>query len=58
MAPNDARWIFYWANPPLPDGWHGVFSGTAENGSPVIVHHGDRPPPPYRPRRRRDNDEY
>ncbi len=58
MAPNDARWMFFWANPQLPEGWHGVFAGDAENGSPVIVHMGDSRPPPYRPRRRRDNDEY
>lgn len=58
MAPHDARWLFFWANPQLPEGWHGVFQGDQENGSPVIVHQGDRRPPPYRPRRRRDNDEY
>lgn len=58
MAPNDARWMFNWASPQLPEGWHGIFSGETENGSPVVVHMGDRPPPPYRPRRRRDNDEY
>jgi hypothetical protein len=58
MAPNDARWLFFWANPPLPDGWHGVFQGDTESGSPVIVHMGDRPPRPYRRRERRDSDEY
>ncbi|MDP3275647.1 MAG: L,D-transpeptidase [Deltaproteobacteria bacterium] len=58
MAPNDARWLFFFANPQLPSGWHGVFSGREENGSPVIIHAGDRPPRPYRPRRRRDNDDY
>lgn len=58
MSPEDARWIFNWASPQLPEGWHGIFTGDAENGSPVIVHMGDRPPPAYRPRRRRDNDEY
>jgi hypothetical protein len=58
LAPLDARWVFNWTRPALPEGWHGVFSGEAETGSPVVIHQGDRPPPPYRPRRRRDNDEY
>lgn len=58
MSPEDARWMFNWASPQLPEGWHGIFSGETETGSPVIIHMGDRPPPPYRPRRRRDNDEY
>jgi hypothetical protein len=58
MAPEDARWIFNWASPQLPEGWHGIFSGESETGSPVVVHHGDRPPPAYRPRRRRDGDEF
>ncbi len=58
MAPEDARWIFNWASPQLPEGWHGIFAGESETGSPVVVHHGDRPPPPYRPRRRREGDEF
>jgi hypothetical protein len=27
MAPVDARRVFFWTDPPLPDGWHGVKSG-------------------------------
>jgi hypothetical protein len=58
MSPEDARWLFNWSSPQLPEGWHGIFSGASETGSPVVVHMGDQPPPPYRPRRRRDNDDY
>jgi hypothetical protein len=29
LAPVDARRIFFWTDPPLPDGWHGVKSGPA-----------------------------
>jgi L,D-transpeptidase-like protein len=24
LSLEDARWLFYWADPQLPDGWHGV----------------------------------
>ena len=29
LAPNDARWVFYWTRPEVPESWHGVFSGEA-----------------------------
>ncbi len=38
MAPNDARWIFGWAHPHLPSGWHSVFPTEAEPGTWVFVH--------------------
>ncbi len=28
MAPIDARRLFFWTDPPLPDAWHAVRSGT------------------------------
>jgi lipoprotein-anchoring transpeptidase ErfK/SrfK len=38
MLPHDARQIFQWVGPKLPEGWHAVRS-TAENpGTRVIVH--------------------
>jgi hypothetical protein len=27
LAPVDARRLFFWTDPPLPTGWHGVKSG-------------------------------
>jgi hypothetical protein len=38
MSVQDARWLFYWTEPALPDGWHGVFSSAARPGTRVIVH--------------------
>lgn len=36
LAPEDARRIFHWADPPLPTGWHGVLEGRT--GTVVFVH--------------------
>lgn len=43
MAPEDARTLFGWANPQLPDSWHGVFAQDTAVGSRVVVHE-DTPP--------------
>lgn len=43
LAPDDARTLFGWANPPLPDSWHGVFAKDEKDGSRVVVHE-DAPP--------------
>lgn len=29
LSPQDARWLFAWTAPAVPDGWHGVRSGGA-----------------------------
>jgi hypothetical protein len=29
LSPSDARWLFEWTEPHVPDGWHGVRSGGA-----------------------------
>jgi hypothetical protein len=36
LAPEDAKWLFRWTEPQLPDGWHGV--RKALRGSVVFVH--------------------
>ncbi|HEY8086810.1 MAG TPA: L,D-transpeptidase [Polyangiaceae bacterium] len=36
LAPEDARWLFGWTEPRLPEGWHGV--RQALRGSVVFVH--------------------
>ena len=38
LAPLDAKWVFLFTEPHLPEGWHGVWSTTAHPGSRVIVH--------------------
>ncbi|MBX3191879.1 MAG: L,D-transpeptidase [Labilithrix sp.] len=38
MAPDDARTLFGWAEPALPEGWHGVFSKDDASGTRIVVH--------------------
>jgi lipoprotein-anchoring transpeptidase ErfK/SrfK len=38
MSPIDAREIFFWSEPSLPKGWHGVFQTSEHPGSRVIIH--------------------
>jgi hypothetical protein len=38
LTPHDARWIFMWAGPTLPEGWHGVRATKENPGTRVIVH--------------------
>lgn len=38
LAPEDARWIFRWASPALPEGWHGVYPGPDAPGTWVWIH--------------------
>jgi lipoprotein-anchoring transpeptidase ErfK/SrfK len=43
MSPEDARTLFAWADPQLPEGWHGVFSPDDQHGTRVIVHEDPQP---------------
>lgn len=43
LAPNDARALFSWTEPKLPDGWHGVWATDEHPGTRVIVHTADPP---------------
>jgi hypothetical protein len=36
LAPEDARRIFYWTEPPVPDGWHGAFESL--RGTVLFIH--------------------
>lgn len=38
MAPRDAKAIFGWTEPRLPDGWHGVWSTNEHPGTRIVVH--------------------
>lgn len=40
LSPADARWVFLWADPQLPPGWHGVHADASTRpGSRVEVRH-------------------
>jgi hypothetical protein len=45
LSPLDARWLFFWSDPALPEGWHGVFGSEQRPGSRVELHHGTAPTP-------------
>jgi hypothetical protein len=38
LAPEDARWIFRWATPELPAGWHGVYPSEETPGTFIWIH--------------------
>jgi hypothetical protein len=42
LAPEDAKTVFNWTDPPLPPAWHGVFAKDESTGTRVIVHE-DKP---------------
>ena len=38
LSPADARWLFGFTDPPLPDGWHAYAPlSRGEKGSPIVV---------------------
>ena len=42
LAPLDAKWLYNWAGPDLPETWHGG-SATEENPGTWVYVHGDTP---------------
>jgi len=38
LSPLDAKWLFFFTGPHLPEGFHGVWATESEAGSRVIVH--------------------
>ena len=38
LTPHDARHLFGWAGPSLPEGWHGVRATKENPGTRVVVH--------------------
>ncbi|MEO8182357.1 MAG: L,D-transpeptidase [Deltaproteobacteria bacterium] len=47
LAPLDAKYLFFFTDPPVHAGWHGAWSGNGQRGSRVVI--GASTPPP-RPR--------
>ena len=37
LGPSDARWLFMWTTPFLPEGWHGVHAHDGSPGTTVII---------------------
>ncbi len=38
LAPLDAKWLFFYTDPPVPHGVHGVWARDNQPGSRVVVH--------------------
>jgi hypothetical protein len=38
LAPDDARWLFDWAGPTRPMGWHAIFPTEADPGTWIHIH--------------------
>ena len=38
LAPLDAKWLFFFTGPGLPEGFHGVWSSDGELGTRIVVH--------------------
>ncbi len=38
LSPLDAKRLFFLTDPPLPQGWHGIWSSSTRPGSWVVVH--------------------
>jgi lipoprotein-anchoring transpeptidase ErfK/SrfK len=38
LAPLDAKRLFFWTEPPLPQGWHGAIASKEKPGTRVVVH--------------------
>lgn len=38
LGPTDARWLFGWTTPFLPETWHGVSAHAGAPGSMVVIH--------------------
>lgn len=38
LSPPDARWLFYWSEPTLKEGWHGIYTNNKIKGTPVFIH--------------------
>ena len=48
LSPLDARQIFDFSGPQIPEGWHGAWASEQNPGTRVVVHDGSptEPPPP------------
>jgi hypothetical protein len=38
LSPADSKWLFWWTEPRLPRGWHGVWATEERRGTRVVIH--------------------
>ncbi|HEX7476337.1 MAG TPA: L,D-transpeptidase [Polyangiales bacterium] len=38
LSPDDARWLFFWANPTMPKSWHAIYARLNGDGTRVYIH--------------------
>lgn len=38
LAPLDAKWLFFYSDPQIPKGWHGMWSSDDRKGSLIVIH--------------------
>jgi len=38
LAPADAKWLFGWTEPRLPEGWHSMRIGEREPSTAIVIH--------------------
>ncbi len=38
LGPSDAKWLFFWTTPFLPERWHGVHASEQVPGTTVVIH--------------------
>ncbi|MCB9559619.1 MAG: L,D-transpeptidase [Kofleriaceae bacterium] len=48
LAPQDARWLYFWSEPVVPAGWTMTAGVVEAPGSIVRVHSKDDPDPPFK----------
>ena len=56
LAPADARWLFAWAPPPLPEGWRGILPAAADPALYVLIEKRTPTGPVAAPELKLDND--
>jgi hypothetical protein len=37
LGATDARWLFYWTTPFMPERWHGVTASDANPGTTIVL---------------------
>ncbi|AUX21578.1 hypothetical protein SOCEGT47_020640 [Sorangium cellulosum] len=38
LSPVDAKWLFHWTEPPVPEGWHAVQVARGDPSTRIVIH--------------------